>query len=265
MVKLIVTAAGKDAINEYCAKKRSEEPVVDDAAEARLQRLSGLDLGKPIEHHDLVDISQFLTQRANGSGARRHRLDVLLRGSLVYQPPPPPKPEPETPQYKALMQRLRAQEEQRQYERMVNPAPPAETFNQRFPNAGGHTFNPATSHGQTGVDEVDEVTYADVHRQMILIINILVSIITCSVFIWIAARRWSVPQRLGLSMSGSGLVAAAEVAIYFGYIKRLNDAKQKEVKAVERKEILETWVIEKAHASSITEGDATRSRKGRHR
>ncbi|KAK0815837.1 ATP-dependent DNA helicase chl1 [Friedmanniomyces endolithicus] len=249
MVKLIVKSAANDAIDEYCAQKRSQEPTVDDAEEARLQRLSGLEIGKPIEHHDLIDISRFLTQRGNGPGARRYRLDVLLKGALVYQPPPPPKPEP-TPQYKALMQRLRAQEEQRQYERMVNPAPPAEAFNKRFPNAGGHKFNPATSHGQTGVDEVDEVTYADVHRQMILIINILVSIITCSVFIWIAARRWSVPQRLGLSMSGSGLVAAAEVAIYFGYIKRLNDAKQKEVKAVERKEILETWVIDKAHTAT---------------
>ncbi|KAK0346608.1 ATP-dependent DNA helicase chl1 [Friedmanniomyces endolithicus] len=241
MVKLIVSAVGKEAIDEYCGRKRSRELVVDDAEEARLQRLSGLDSGKPIEHHDLIEVSSFLTERGKGPGARRYRLDVLLRGALVYQPPPPPKPEP----------RLRAQEEQRQYERMVNPAPPAETFNPRTPSAGGHTFNPATSHGQTGVDEVDEVTYADVHRQMILIINILVSIITCSVFIWIAARRWSVPQRLGLSMSGSGLVAAAEVAIYFGYIKRLNDAKQKEVKAVERKEILETWVIDKAQASDF--------------
>ncbi|KAK0938983.1 hypothetical protein LTR29_009473 [Friedmanniomyces endolithicus] len=264
MVKLIVTSVANDAINEYCAKKRLRESVVDDAEEARLQRLSRLDSGKPVEHHDLIEVSGVLTERGKGPDASRYRLDVLLKGALIYQPPPPPKPEP-TPQYKVLMQRLRAQEEQRQYERMVNPAPPPETFNQRLPNAGGHTFNPATSHGQTGVDEVDEVTYADVHRQMILIINILVSIITCSVFIWIAARRWSVPQRLGLSMSGSGLVAAAEVAIYFGYIKRLNDAKQKEVKAVERKEILETWVIDKAHASGVTEGDSARSRKGRHR
>ncbi len=94
MVKLIVKSAANDAIDEYCAQKRSQEPTVDDAEEARLQRLSGLEIGKPIEHHDLIDISRFLTQRGNGPGARRYRLDVLLKGALVYQPPPPPKPEP---------------------------------------------------------------------------------------------------------------------------------------------------------------------------
>ena len=127
---------------------------------------------------------------------------------------------------------------------MVNPSAPPETFGQRFPNTASN-FNPATSHGASAIDEVDDVTYADVNRQMILIINVLISIITCSIFIWIAARRWSVPSRLGLSMSGSGLVAAAEVAIYFGYLRRLQDARQLELKQVEKKEIVQTWVLDK--------------------
>lgn len=163
------------------------------------------------------------------------------------------------------MQRLRRQEEERQYERMINPVHPPETFGQRFPNAAS-TFNPATSHGASAADEVDDVTYADVNRQMILIINVLISIITCSVFIWVAARRWSVPSRLGLSMSGSGLVAAAEVAIYMGYIRRLNDARQKEVKKVEQKEIVETWVTDKAASTGSANADinnSIRARKGK--
>ena len=49
-------------------------------------------------------------------------------------------------------------------------------------------------------------------------------------------------------MSGSGLVAAAEVAIYFGYLRRLRDAKQLELKKVEKKEVVQTWVIDKADA-----------------
>jgi len=161
------------------------------------------------------------------------------------------------------MQRLREQEENRQYERMLNPPPVPETFGQRFPSSG-YIFNPAISHGASAADEVDDVTYADVNRQMILIINVLISIICCSVFIWIAARRWSVPQRLGLSMSGSGIVAVAEVAIYMGYIRRIKDAKQKEVKKLETKEIMETWVIDKSVPPSI-DSDNIRFRKGKHR
>lgn len=164
------------------------------------------------------------------------------------------------------MQRLRQEEEQRQYERMVNPPPQQETFGQRLPHAG-RAFDPATSIGQ-GPDskEVDEVTFADVNRQMALIINVLVSIIACSVAIWIAARRWSVPQRLGLSMSGSCLVAVAEVAIYLGYIRRVKDAKDKERKVVESKEIVESWILDGAPSSQkVAAGDAVRYRKGRHR
>lgn len=164
------------------------------------------------------------------------------------------------------MQRLRHEDEQRQYERMLNPQPQQETFGQRFPNTASG-FNPATSIGQvSGAKEIDEVTYADVNRQMALIINVLVSIIACSVAIWIAARRWTVPQRLGLSMSGSGLVAIAEVAIYMGYIRRIKESKDKEKKVVETKEIVESWVLDGTTGDKKIEGsDGVRYRKGKHR
>jgi hypothetical protein len=163
------------------------------------------------------------------------------------------------------MQRLRQQEEQREYERMINPIPEKESFGQRFPNAAGASFNPNTYHGQTGVDDIDEVTYQDVDRQVALIINVLVSIIACAVALWIVARHWSVPSRMALSMGGSLTVAAAEVAIYMGYIRRIEEAKGKEIKMTEKKEVSETWVIEKV--SGLTKGatDDVRYRKGRHR
>jgi len=146
------------------------------------------------------------------------------------------------------MQRLRMQEEQRQYERMINPAPKAETLGQRFPGSTS-TLGPF---GQNTADDIDEVSFADVNRQMILIINVLISIICCSVAIWMAARRWSVPQRLGLSFAGSTIVAVAEVAIYMGYINRIKDAKAVEAKHIEKKEILDTWVIDAKPKGSVT-------------
>jgi hypothetical protein len=164
------------------------------------------------------------------------------------------------------MQRLREQEEQRQYERMTNPPAP-ETFDQRFPNATtsfGHGMN-------SSQPEVDEVTYADVNRQMILIINVLVSIICTSVAVWMAARRWSVPQRLALSFSSSTLVAVAEVAIYMGYIRRIQESKLKEKKLVEKKEVVDTWVIDAKPSTATATGqqssgaDSARHRKGKHR
>lgn len=158
------------------------------------------------------------------------------------------------------MARLRRDEELRAYERMINPPPPADTFTSRFPNASGFGSSEPTK-------EEDDVTYADVDRQITLIINILVTIIACSVAIWIVARHWSTPQRLALSMSGSGIIAMAEVAIYMGYIRRVKEAKVGEAKRVETKEVVDTWVIDgkKATGSTTSDADSTRHRKGKHR
>lgn len=135
------------------------------------------------------------------------------------------------------MTRLRAEAEHRAYDLMLNPPAP--------------TSLPATSYiAPQDLDDLD-VTYADVNRQLALILNVLVSIIACSVAIWIAARHWSVPQRLGLSMLGSATVAFAEVAIYFGYIRRVRDAKALEKKRVEEKEVVETWVIGKKKEEKV--------------
>ena len=159
------------------------------------------------------------------------------------------------------MRRLRQEEEQRQYEQMLYPTPAKETFDQRFPDVG--SASGAASFGANA--EEDEITYADVNRQMALIINVLVSIIACSIAIWIAARRWEVHKRLALSMFGSGLVAFAEVAIYLGYIRRIKDARVTERAKLEKKEVVETWVIERKKDGGEKGGESVRFRKGKHR
>ncbi len=139
------------------------------------------------------------------------------------------------------MARLRREEEARVYERMINPPAPSETFAQRYPtSSNAKLFSPATP---AEIDEDDEITYADINRQMALIINILISIVACSVAIWLAAKHWSTPKRLGLSMGGSGMIGVAEAVVYAGYLRRLKEAREKGKKQVEIKEIIKTWVI----------------------
>ncbi|KAI5364321.1 putative ATPase, vacuolar ER assembly factor, Vma12 [Septoria linicola] len=260
MVLLITTPAAKAALEEYCSRQNDVDEGYSDEAKERREKLSTAEVGDPIEHHELVEISRFLV-RDDIACAKEWRLDALLKGTSIHRPPPPPKKE-QTNEYKRLMQRLREQEEQRQYERMINPPAPAETFSQRFPNAAS-SFGPI---GSTVADEVDELTYADVNRQMVLIINVLVSIICTSVAVWMAARRWNVPQRMGLAFFSSMLVAAAEVAIYMGYIRRIKESKTKERKQAEKKEILDTWVIDgKSSSQQAASSDSMRFRKGKHR
>ncbi|KAK0625210.1 endoplasmic reticulum-based factor for assembly of V-ATPase-domain-containing protein [Bombardia bombarda] len=202
--------------------------------------LDGAAVGNPISHGQVVALWTKLASH----DCREYSLEKLLKGSRVYVPPPPPKPEP-SDEYRALMARLRRGEEQRAYERMMNPGPPMETFSQRYPSgaAMAHAFAEANRPSREEDLGDDDVTYNDVHRQLTLILNIVVSILGVAATLWILARWWSTPARLFLTMGGSLLVGIAEVVVYSGYIWHLGEAKKKDKTFKEVKEVLQTWVV----------------------
>lgn len=240
--------------------------------------------GNPVSHSQLIDLSKLVKQLPKDEPISSHKDDqiqspsaasedvetprtlaALLHNSTLYSPPPPPKPT-QTPEYHALMARLRAEQERQTYERMLNPLPTRETFSSRFPNAR----NRMPEHFSIGVDEVDDVSYEEVHRQIILIINVLISVVCVAVFVWVAARHWSVGKRLGLSMGSSLAVAVAEVVVYSGYVRKVAEAKRVEKKKPEIKEIVASWVLDKngegeGAATGKEKDDGVRYRKGKHR
>lgn len=140
------------------------------------------------------------------------------------------------------MARLRREEEARSYERMINPPAQHETFQDRFPYAAAAfaEVNKPISAADFGDDETD---YNEVHRQVTLIINFLVSIVGVAATLWIAARWWSVSSRLFLTLGGSILVAIAEVVVYWGYMWRMEEGKKKDGKVKEVKEVVESWTV----------------------
>lgn len=142
------------------------------------------------------------------------------------------------------MARLRREEEARSYQRMTSPPSPVEALAQQSAlSSAAHAFASSQQPPHTSDSDEDEVTYADVDRQMALIFNVLISIVACAAAIWIAAKWWSTPARLALSFSGSLLVGLAEVVVYSGYIRRVSDAKGKEKSIKEVKKVVNTWVI----------------------
>lgn len=215
-------------------------------------------VGNPISHSQIVDLWRNLKSQGDSAPS----LEQLLRGACVYVPPPPPKPEPvrifntsppgpqltraQSPQYKALMARLRRDEEARAYERMMNPQARAESFQDRFPSAA-HAF--AEANKPTSREDIgdDDVSVSQAHREVTLILNFLVSIAGVAGTLWVVARWWSTPSRLFLTLGGSILVAIAEVVVYNGYMWRMGEAKKKQKKVDEKKaevkEVLETWVV----------------------
>ncbi|UKZ67587.1 uncharacterized protein TrAtP1_008742 [Trichoderma atroviride] len=214
--------AGHDQSNDAAASS-STEPAV----------------GNPISHSDILSLYKKLS--ASESSESKYSLEQLLRGSQVYVPPPPPKQEP-SEEYKALMARLRREEDARAYERMINPPLALETFSSRFPNAA-HAFAEANRPSKAEDLGDDEITYNEVQRQVMLIINFLVSIVGVAATLWIAGRWWSLSSRVFLTLGGSIVVAIAEVAVYSSYMWRMGEAKSKQGAVTEIKEVVQSWVV----------------------
>ncbi len=142
------------------------------------------------------------------------------------------------------MARLRREEEERAYERMINPPAPTETFAQRFPTATMAQAFAEVNRPTTKADMGDDdYTYNDVHRQLMLILNFVLSIAGVAGTLWVLARWWPTPARIFLTMGGSIAVGIAEIALYGGYIWHLGDAKRKEKKFNEVKEVMQTWAV----------------------
>lgn len=135
------------------------------------------------------------------------------------------------------MARLRRDEEARAYERMINP-PDTHVANTAF--AQVHRPVRPADMGE------DEVTLNDVHRQVMLILNFVLTMGGVAYALWVLARWWPTPSRLFLSMGGCLLTGIAEYGLYAGYVWHLSEAKTKEAKIKkneEVKEVVRTWVV----------------------
>ncbi|KAM0480833.1 hypothetical protein ACHAPX_003720 [Trichoderma viride] len=223
---------------QYEADEPSNDADQDQSNDAAASSSTEPAVGNPISHSDILS----LYKKLNASESEpKYSLEQLLRGSQVYVPPPPPKPEP-SKEYKALMARLRRDEDARAYERMINPPLPLETFSSRFPNAA-HAFAEANRPSKAEDLGDDEITYNEVQRQVMLIINFLVSIVGVAATLWIAGRWWSLSARVFLTLGGSIVVAIAEVAVYSSYMWRMGEAKSKQGAVKEIKEVVQSWVV----------------------
>jgi hypothetical protein len=158
------------------------------------------DTSSPIEHTTLIRVAQ-LSQTS---------LNALLRGTKPYAPPPKPKPQPSA-EYLALKARLLAQQEQREYAAMVNKT--------------------------QGIDEEAEQTEDNI--PVSLPFNILVSVLCCGGAVFYMTRYWNnAGLRVLLSLGVAVLVGVAEVVVYSGYLRKVNESKRAERAKLERKEVV---------------------------
>jgi len=168
-----------------------------------------------LHHRQILLISQTLLNTSEDKS--QYRLSTLLQGCNLYYPPPPSKPEPE---YKDLMARLRRQEEEQVYNALINKS---------------HDI----------YEGEDEYTFQDLKSQLSIIANVLLSTIATSVAVWMVASGWDVPQRFALAFASSIVVCIAEVVVFNGYLRKVDESRKLEkVKAKnEVKEVVNVWEI----------------------
>ncbi|KAJ9611230.1 hypothetical protein H2200_004413 [Cladophialophora chaetospira] len=162
---------------------------------------------QPIEHKTLIALSRLLPRT---QAQTLSPLNVLLRGAHVYIPPPPPKPQP-SPEYVALMERLRREQEQREYRSLVSKRESADLASD---------------------DDQDDISPS-------LVLNILLSIVLCAMAVFQLTRWWSNDGvRVLLSLGTGIVVGVAEVVVYMAYLRKVGTSKQKERSRVEKKVVI---------------------------
>lgn len=126
------------------------------------------------------------------------------------------------------MARLRREEEEREYKRMLLDADKV--------GLPEHEVNAAASWD-------DEFTWREVKDQIAVIFNMLFSTFATAAAVWLVAWSWETTLRLGLAFTSALVVLIAEVVIYAGYLRRIEESKAKEKRKPERKRIVQVLPI----------------------
>ncbi|KAH1455016.1 hypothetical protein KXX58_001300 [Aspergillus fumigatus] len=214
-----------------------------------------LSIGSPISHEQVIRLSRYSNNGANSTSPHPkpdRSLNSLLRGTRVYVPPPSKKPEP--PQHS-------------------HPPPPI--FSSSTPTLSALHDSKALA-GDTGTK--DPLTPS-------LVLNIFLSVLITGFSVYWALTSFRTPDILVSSVSSlwrgqppskpsanrvSGgatepvrvlvsllaalMVGVAEVLIYAIYLQKVDQARARERRIKERKEVVETDVVRAGPGQAGKEG-----------
>ncbi|RHZ74981.1 hypothetical protein CDV55_109210 [Aspergillus turcosus] len=234
-----------------------------------------LSINSPISHEQVIRLSHYFRNGAKSSSpdpSPDRSLNSLLRGTKVYVPPPPKKPEP-SPEYLALKARLLAAAEADAYNRMT-----ATTFAPTTPGHSGPSpiFSSSTptlaalhdSKGPAGDTETEDPLTPSLVLNIFLSVLItgfsvywaLTSFHTPDILVSSVSSLWRVqppsrpsvnrvsggasePVRVLVSLFAALMVGVAEVFIYAIYLQKVDQARARERRIRERKEVVGSDVV----------------------
>lgn len=184
------------------------------------------------------------------------------------------KKEVKTESYNKLMQRLRNEEQEKEYRSLLKK-------NKESGNTGKHAGTDSIGNyaflaqKDEDINKVGRIgdTAKELKHQITTIVNVLITVISVGYAVW----YWS-GSSMGLSIINNGdgfrillslfaalIVLIAEVVVFGGYLRKVDDARTKEKKMVENRTIVQTTVI-KGRGKPVKSGsEGTKHSKKRNR
>ncbi|KGK38380.1 hypothetical protein JL09_g2414 [Pichia kudriavzevii] len=152
-------------------------------------------------------------------------------------------PIPKSEEYKKLMKRLRMQDEEKKYRRYLSRN--ESTLPTSVDSIGKYVFIPESErvHSSSAASMAKEVKH-----QLTTILNVFITCVSSGYAMW----YWSGSSlglasdyaiRMLLSLVVAIIVLIAEVVVFGGYVRKVDEARERERASVERKTVVETVVI----------------------
>ncbi|CAI5757189.1 unnamed protein product [Candida verbasci] len=152
-------------------------------------------------------------------------LDLIKQSKLCIEPYKV-EVRPKSKQFIKQMERLRLEEKEREYKRLINPPPEYNTLYEL--KLEDELITPQQAH-------------KELKNQLTTIVNIMVSVGSVSYAIWYWTKSsWGLKEssRVLVTIFFGLLILIAEVVVYLGYINKIEDARTKERKKKEIKKVL---------------------------
>lgn len=134
---------------------------------------------------------------------------------------------PKSKEFIQLMERLRREQKEKEYKKLVSPKQQFETL---YDNSNEEIITPSQMN-------------KELKSNLTTIVNILISVGSVVYAIWYwTESSWGLPNsyRVLLCLFFGILVLVAEVVVYMGYINKIEDARTKEQNKKEVKKVIKT-------------------------
>lgn len=167
---------------------------------------------------------------------------------------------PKTEEYTQLMKKLREEQQEKEYQELIQSHVTHATTRSTLAPIGTN----GNSNTNTNTNFAHEAKI--VKEQLTTVVNIVITAasVVAALWYWTGNGRWNESWRVLLCVFGGLLTLIAEVVVYLGYIRRVNEARSQEQQLKEKTYIISSEVIGPSISGGIG-GDGSKNSQLRQR